>query len=345
MTPIRRKWFASGLVCAFCVLVPLASGDEPEGAPVEIATPIAQPMPDEITVTGTLVASEWVEVSPEIAGTVKAMPFAEGGRVSKGDLLLELDDSLLAAEFRQATASYELAVLRHQRNAKLIERKTISQSVFDESAAELNERKAALEVAQVKLDKTRILAPLDGYVGLRDTSVGAYVTPGQKLFMVVDVTPLRLDFRVPERIASVVEPGSKVSFEINVTGKSQTYDAVVRATQPAITPNSRTLLARAIYPNQQGEILAGSFAKVKVTQGAGEPVLTVPEQALVGTSEGYKLLVVVAGRAEARQVITGVRREGRVAILSGLEEGVPVITAGHQMLAEGAPVNVVLVQE
>lgn len=328
-------FFAAGTATPTCA-------DEPAAMTVEATLPVIQPMPEEIVVTGTLVANEWVRISPEIAGTVKSLPFEEGGHIAKGDLILELDDALLAAQLRQAQASFDLAKLRHDRNRELLKRKSISQAVFDESAAELNERRAALEVSQVGLDKTRIRAPFAGYISLRDTSVGAYVTPGEDLLILVDDSLLKLDFRVPERLAGAVKPGTRVSFRIQSDSEGRDYQAMVRAAQPAITPNSRTLLARASYANDNREILAGSFATVKLTLGETDSVTTIPEQALTGSALGYRIFVVDDGLAVQRDVTLGVRREGRVAITSGLDPDEPVIIAGQQLLRDGSPVNVVM---
>jgi len=344
MTP-RFACFLAGLLClAAAAAGPLRAAETP-ARPVEIALPLVQPMPEEIVVTGTLVANEAVHISPEIAGTVKSMPFVEGSAIARGDLILELDEALLAAELRQAQASHDLALLRNDRDRKLVKSNSISQSVYDQSTAELNERRAALEVAQVRLDKTRIRAPFDGHISLRDTSVGAYVTPGEHLFTLVDDSVLKLDFRVPERVASVVKPGLSVSFHLQADRSDRAYRAIVKAVEPAITPSSRTLLARATYDNAGRNILAGSFASVTLTLGGADPVTTVPEQALIGSPAGFYLFVVTDRMAARREVELGVRRGGRVAITRGLRPDEPVIVAGQQLVQDGSPVNIIPVQD
>jgi len=343
LRPFYARW---GLLLCCLPVVGMAAdaGDQPP-RPVEAVLPIVQPMPEEIVVTGTLRANESVHISPEIAGTVESLPFREGSAINKGDLIVELDDALLAAQLRQARASYDLAKLRNDRDRELVERNSISQSVYDESTAELNERRAALEVTQVMLEKTRISAPFDGYISLRNTSVGAYVTPGQELFEVVDDSILKLDFRVPERVAGTVKPGNQVTFILQSAIDGGEYQAVIKATEPVITPSSRTLMARAIFTNSDRKIRAGSFATVKLSLGAADPVPTVPEQALIGSAQGYHVFVVVDGRAERRNVTTGVRRGERIAIISGLDASLPVVIAGQQRLREGTPVEIVQVQD
>lgn len=332
---------SSMLMYALLLLSTGSWGAEQTPLPVEVVVPVQRPMPEEIQVTGTLIAQEWVKLAPEISGKIKLLPFTEGGAVKQGDLIVQLDDALLAAELRQAQASYELARLRHERDQKLLKSNSISRAVYDESLAELDEGRAVLEVAQVKLDKSRILAPFDGYISLRDVSVGTYVTAGEELLILVDDRPLRLDFRVPERIAHAVTPGTVVHFEIGRHGRSQRYEATVTATQPAITPNSRTLLARAIYPNADRSLLAGSFARVELVLGGEEPVLAIPEEALIGTAGGYRVFTVVEGRARLQEVETGVRRDGFVAVTAGLREGSQVVVAGHQLLTQNRPVTIV----
>jgi membrane fusion protein (multidrug efflux system) len=150
---------------------------------------------------------------------------------------------------------------------------------------------------------------------------------------------------VPERIANTVKPGNAVSFALQSDVDGGEYQAVVTATEPVITPSSRTLLARAIFTNTDRKIRAGSFATVRLSLGGAEPVPTVPEQALIGSAEGYHVFVVVDGRAERRTVTSGVRRGERVAIDSGLDASEPVIIAGQQRLQDGIPVKIVQVQD
>lgn len=339
----KSRYF--GVLALLSLVAGHAAAAGGRGPAVEVLVPVVKPMPEEILVTGTLIANEWVLVAPELAGTIKALPFTEGGAIKQGDPILELDDAMLAAELRQAQASYDLAKLHFDRNEQLYKRQSVSKSVFDESAAELRERQAALDVARVKLAKTRITAPFDGYITLRDISVGAYVTPGQQLFTLVDDTPLKLEFRVPERLAGKITPGMKVQFEVNLSGEPERHEAEVGLVQPAITPASRSLEARAFFPNTERRILAGTFARVYFTVGDDQPVLAVPEQALIGSADGYFVFVLEQDQARRRAVKTGVRRGGLVAITAGLQPGVPVIVAGHQTLVDGITVNVVNRQE
>jgi len=308
--------------------------------------PPKQAMQEQIDVTGNLVANGWVPVSTEVAGVIKTIAFTDGSLVRQGDLLVELDTSILAAELKQAEASYTLAQLRYQRQQRLLQSRSISQSVFDEAAAELDERRAVLEVAQVKLDKTRILAPFDGYVSLRTVSVGAYVTPGQAIVHVIDDTPLYVDFPVPARLATDIHPDDTVGFAIpEGADQWRRFQATVVALQPAVSPESRALTVRAIYPNRKRDLRAGSFARVQVPLGDSLPVLAVPEQSLVGTGDNYSVFVVIDGIAHRRDVKTGARIDGMIAIKSGLEENVAVVIAGLQRLAEGTAVKIVTVEE
>ena len=308
------------------------------GVPVVVDTPILQPMQEQIVITGTLHANESVSISPEIAGTIASMPFTEGGAINKGELLLALDDSLFSAQLRQAQASYDLAKIRHDRTLQLLKKRSVSQATYDESVAELSERKAALEVAEVTLSKTRINAPFNGYIGFRNSSIGSYVTPGQPLFTLVDDTPLKLHFRIPERLANVITTGSTITFEVDGSGRPERYTAQIQAIEPLITANTRSLQAKAVFDNADRRIRVGAFAKIYLTIGANEPVLAIPFEALVGSNMGYSVFVVTHGIAHRREVTTAVRRDGLVAITSGLDDNSPVVIAGHQMIKDGSPV-------
>lgn len=328
------------LIGAWLFVFAQAASAQPVATPVLAAKPQLKVMQEDIVLTGTLQANEQVMVSSEIAGTVKSISFDEGGSIDANAQILMLDDSLLAAELQQSQASFKLAKTRYDRAQQLLKSKSISQSSYDESAAELAERSAALEVAKVRLDQTRIKAPFGGAIAFRNVSIGAYVKPGDHLVTIIDDTPLKLHFRVPERLASAVTPGSTIHFEVASGNKAKHYQAAISAVEPLIANKSRTLLARAIFANDNQEIIAGAFAKIHLLIGATEPVITIPAEAVIGTRSGQKVFVVNDGKAESRSIVTGVRKNGLISVLEGLADQPEVIIAGHQLIGDGSPIVV-----
>ncbi len=311
--------------------------------PVELANIEKRYVTEKLDVVGDLQAHDQVQLAAEVAGTVAAIAFSEGGRVSAGEVVIALDDALYAAELRRAEASFNLANLRFERDQQLYQKRTISLSVYEQSQAELAQSRAALDVARVRLSKTNVVAPFDGWAGLRHLSVGDYVSPGESLLSLVNDSPMLLDFSVPFRAAGLIKPGDVVTFSVGAS--RQLRRATVVAVEPSMSSASRTLKVRASYPNVERDVLSGNFAKVQFEIPSAAPLLVIPAQALIGVSGGYVVYLNDNGKA-SRHNVRIVRREGELAILEDtLPEGLPLIVAGFQRLRPGSDVVAVMVGE
>lgn len=330
-------------IALFLLLNTLFNGAYAAPIPVEV-TPIEKRFVSEsIDVVGDIRAHDEVKLAAEVAGTVAKIVFVEGESVKAGEVVALLDDALFAAEVRRAQASFQLAELRLQRDQQLYQKRTISQSVLEESQAELEERRAALDVAEVRLSKTRLIAPFDGWSGLRHFSVGDYVSPGEPLVTLVNDQPLLIDFSVPHRAASLIEVGDKVEFTVGQQHLRR--EARVIAIEPSMDRGSRALKVRAQYDNAERDVISGNFAKVMFSVASVEPLLVVPAQSLIGVSGGYVVYLLEEGKA-ARYSVRIIRREGNMAILENtLPEGAQLIMAGFQRVRPGADVIPVVVGE
>lgn len=313
------------------------------GVPVELASIEKRFVSEKLDVVGDLNAHDHVQLAAEVAGTVAEIVFTEGERVAAGQVVIALDDALYAAELRRAEASYNLAKLRFERDQQLYQKGTISQSVYEQSQAELDQSRAALDVARVRLSKTKVVAPFDGWAGLRHLSVGDYVSPGEPLLTLVNDSPMLLDFSVPFRAAGLIKPGDAVTFSVGAS--RQLRSATVMAIEPSMSSASRSLKVRASYPNVERDVLSGNFAKVQFEIPSAAPLLVIPAQALIGVSGGYVVYLNDNGKA-SRHNVRIVRREGELAILEDtLPEGLPLIVAGFQRLRPGSDVVAVTVGE
>lgn len=317
------------------LIAPLALAQE-FAVPVDAEMPQRQTMPETLQVAGSLHASEQVQLASEVAGKVASLGFSEGQAVAAGDVLVTLDDALFKADSARAQASFELARLQHERNSRLLQQRAISAAAHDESRAALDEARAALELVNVRLAKTQLTAPFAGTAGLREVSVGDFVDIGQTLLTVANDQPLRLEFQIPERWITRVGTHTRIRFEAG--GISQ--EAQISALHPAVDLNSRSLRALALIENADLRLKSGMFARVQIVVGDDTPMLTIPEQALMASRMGYQVFVVENGQAKLRSVRVGRRDQGRASILEGLDEHLPVITAGHMKLFDGAPVAV-----
>jgi membrane fusion protein (multidrug efflux system) len=324
---------------------PAAAG---AGGPVvvEVGKVEALTIDDDAQGVGSLRSHQGVVLRPEVSGRISRLGFSDGQRVKRGQLLVQLDDTLQAAQLQQAEAQASIARTNLQRNRELVAANFVSQSVVDQSAAALEVAEAQVSLARAQLARMRIEAPFDGVAGIRSVNVGDYVKDGTDLVNVEDLSSVLLDFRLAERYVSRIKTGQPVEAQLDaMPGKS--FKGKVDAVDSLLDANGRSLLVRARLPNSSGELRSGMFARTRVVFATRANALVVPEEALVPLGGKQFLVKVVDGpqgklsqRLEAR---IGMRLPGKVEILDGLTAGDVVVTAGQTRLLRGEslPVRVV----
>ncbi|HXK53345.1 MAG TPA: efflux RND transporter periplasmic adaptor subunit, partial [Hyphomicrobiales bacterium] len=191
-----------------------ASGDAP-AVPVEAARVELRPILERVTAIGSLRSNESVVIRPEIAGRVVGIDFEEGQPVARGALLLRLDDSLFRAELGEAEAQLRLAESNFQRIEELHVRNVATARSRDEARSGLDIGTASLELARARLARTRISAPFDGIAGLRQVSIGDYISAGQDVVNLEDIDPIKVDFRVAEKFLSAVRTGQTIQVRVD----------------------------------------------------------------------------------------------------------------------------------
>ncbi len=313
---------------------------------VEAATVEVRALQDDVSTVGSVRSLQSVMLRPEVSGRIARLGFSDGQRVRKGQLLVQLDDTLQQAQLMQAQAQASIARTNLQRNKELIGEKFVSQSAVDQSAAALEVAQAQVALAQAQVSRMRILSPFDGIVGIASVDVGDYVKDGGDIVGIEDVSAMFVDFRLPERALDRLRTGQAV--EVSLDGMpGRSFTGKVEALDAQIDANGRSLLVRARLDNREGRLRSGMFARARLVFAVRERALVVPEEALVPQGGKQYLVKLVTGpdgkttqRVEAR---LGLRIPGKVEILEGLAAGDQVVTAGQARLmgADGVPVRVV----
>ncbi|NYT84031.1 efflux RND transporter periplasmic adaptor subunit [Pollutimonas harenae] len=291
-----------------------------------------------VSAVGTLRSENSVMLRPEITGRIAEINFQEGGKVSRGQLLVRLDDSVAKAQLQQAQANLSLASSQYRRAQELTKQGFISKQARDESASQLKVQQAATALAKAQLEKTAILAPFDGLIGLRNVSVGDYVSPGIDLVPLESVDPLKVDFRIPEQFLGQVHVGARLVLSFDAL-PGQQREGEVGAISPLVDVGGRSILLRALVPNSDNALRPGMFARVRL-QFADAQGLVVPETALIPSGEEQYVFRVENGHARRAVVKVGQRRAGQVEVLEGLQAGDQVLTTGLQKVRDGDPVQI-----
>ncbi len=308
-------------------------------APVEVSNVRMLAIQDNITTIGTLLANETAQIAAETGGRVMQVNSEDGQPVSSGDVLFVLDGELLQAEVKDAQARLALAKTAFTRNDTLRKSRNITQSVFDQSVAELAQAQTAADLAQVKLDKLTIRAPFSGVLGFRQVSEGAYVTPGMPLVTVAQIDTLQVSGSFPELAFPHVKIGGIIELTADAA-PGRMFRATISAIDPEVDINGRALKIRAKLDNADLALRPGMLTRIQVISPDRQAV-TVSESAIVPLGEKVAVYTVEDDKAKRVNVTTGARRDGWVEITSGLAAGNKVVTAGGARLADGAPVKIV----
>lgn len=354
VAPVASGTGAPGGVAGTGSGAALAGGRAGPGAggpvSVEVATVQSLALQDDAQSVGSLRSRQSVVLRPEVAGRIAQIGFAEGQRVRKGQLLVQLDDVLQKAELSQAQAALSIARANLKRNEELVAQAFVAQRVLDESRAALQVAEAQVALAQARLARMRVVAPFDGTVGLSNIHLGDYVKDGADLVNLEDTSQLLVDFRLPERYQPRIAPGQSVEVALDAL-PGQTFAARVQAVDPLLDANGRSIAVRAALQASAGSALRpGMFARVTTVFATQADALMVPEEAIV--PQGGKQFVVTliregegqSARSISRRVEVqlGVRRGAQVQVLSGLQAGQTVVIAGQQRLQrDGTAVRVV----
>ncbi|MEI8295164.1 MAG: efflux RND transporter periplasmic adaptor subunit [Alphaproteobacteria bacterium] len=339
-------------VRAVCKIVLQDSGStHRQGKPVPVEAALVEHgnISRRIVTVGRLRAKDEVMLKSEIHGRIDEILFQEGTRVEKGDLLIQFDDADTRATIKQAEAELTLHKAEFDRVSRLHSQNIHSNKQLDEIVAKRDAAEGKVEEAEATLKKKRIIAPFSGNIGIVSVSPGAYVQANHDLVMLVNINPIVVDFKVPEK--NVHDVGAGQIAEIRVEGfKDEIFRFTVDAVDSKVNEQSHSLAIRASNPNEENQLHAGLFANVSLIVGDKSDALLIPETALHREGEAEFVWTIKQkgknqGKAGRQRVISGTRENNTVEIVAGLRPGTLVVTAGHLRLGEGSAVKITNMDE
>lgn len=346
---------------ALLVVVPLAlacSGGQDEAIvhapPVALSDAVAIELQDRIEATGELVSPSHATIAAEIGGRITALYVEDGAPAARGERVLEIDPERRNLEVKAARAGSteaKAAGVEAERAAErvrmLFKSDVASQAQLDQAETALQLARARSDAAAARLGETlraqrdaEVTAPFDGMIAERFVSVGEFVQPGTRLFELVALDPIEVEFRISEVDSSRVKIGQIVGVRV-APYPDEVFQATVTVVAPTIDPVTRTLRVKGSLANPDARLRPGLFARADLGVARREAVLMVPEEAILQRSDGQVVFRLVAGnRVERRVVKTGVFKDGRVEIVEGIEPGDRIVSRGHTALVDGAVVTV-----
>lgn len=298
----------------------------------------------QIPAVGSVQAVAGIEVTTEVAGVIREIQFESGQAVAANAPLLRLDDEVDRAALEVLAAEARLADAQFQRAMELLPKRALSQSEFDERKAAAEAARARVAQQEAVIARKRVRAPFAGLLGIRLVDTGQYIEPGEPIVSLQALDPIYVDFALPERLLPNLALDMDVLVEVAAFPGRQ-FAGTLSAISPEIDSGTRMVGLRATFANPEGELRPGMFTRLRTQLGGTREVLTVPETAISFNTYGDFLYVVQpaegGGQVVARrEVITGEKRAGWVAVEQGLEPGETVVRAGLIKLRDGQPIAV-----
>lgn len=346
----------------------------PSPPAVSVSHPVEREITDYAEFTARVAAVESTDVRARVSGQIVAVPFEAGTAVQQGDVLVEIDVRPFQAELEariadeaRAAAQVSLAQIEYERIERIPpDARTLTE--FDTAAARLEETraaqaaaKAAVESARLSVEWCRVVAPISGRISYKHVTTGNLVTggtgSGTLLTTIVSVDPIYANFDVDERtvqrIQHLVREGKLESNEeadIPVWLGLAAEDGLphvgtISFVDNQVNPRTGTLRVRGVFPNTNGALVPGYFARVRVPVSAPHKALLVTDRALE-TDQGQKIVYVVGedNQVAVRPVRIGGLHDGLREIADGLKPGERVIVSGLQLVRPGATVEPTLVE-
>ena len=350
----------------------------PPPAVVTSAKTSYQEWQPELRAVGTLRAARGADLALEVAGLVGRVNVRSGEDVKAGQLLLELVTTDEVANLHQLEAQTALAQLTYERAMKQIAVHVIAQADYDNAAADLKVKEAAVAQQQAVISKKQLRAPFAGRAGIVTITPGTYLNAGTVIVTLQQLDPEYVDFFVPQKSLGQVQVGRSATLTLDAfPGKS--FPATVNAVNPRVDTDTRNVLVEARVPNPDRVLSPGMFVNVAVESGSQQRYLTLPQTAVVYNPYGETVFVVRTKRqfdadqaaaapkdadpadeqpapkkaskgapqipadalvVEQTFVTSGPTRGDQVAILKGLDAGTEVVTSGQIKLKNGAAVRI-----
>ena len=317
-------------------------GRPPMTAPVEVEVVKSIPWSVQTEAIGTAYANESIEVTSSVSDTIASVHFDDGQRVKKGDVLIILNHNEEDAELQASKATLQEEEREVKRLTGLMASRSVSQSLLDERLTQAETAKFRVVAIEARLKDRFIRAPFNGVLGLRQVSVGSFISPGKVITTLDDLDTIKLDFSIPAVSIGHLQEGMSIIAKTpaypskEFSGKVSTIDSRVNAID-------RSIKLRAEITNPEHTLKPGMLMHVTIHSPDRE-ALVITESAIVQNRDKHFVYVVKdeEGKkiAQLQEVTIGLRKSGVVEILTGLEAGQSIISRGTNTVRNNGPVNV-----
>ena len=328
----------------------IAQGSHYAPPPTSVTTVIVKraTWPSTVTVVGTAQAIRGVTVSADLPGTVDKIHFESGQWVHEGDVLVELDTRQERAQLANVEAQRDLARINYGRLEQLVKEGVTAKSEYDTATANQKATEAQVGEIRATIARKTIRAPFSGVLGLRQANLGQYLAAGAAIVSLQSLNPIYANFGVPQQSVPQMTLGHRVRVTNNGTGIA--LDGRITALDSVVDEKTRNIQVQATLANPGNKLRPGMFVEVELPLGKPREVMPLPASAINYAPYGDSVFVVTdlkdpktgnTYRGVRQQVVKVDGAQGdQVAIVSGLNPGDEVVSAGVFRIRNGAPVQI-----
>lgn len=292
---------------------------------------------DDIVIgTGRLIPDEEVDLSFETSGKITSIQFKEGTNVKKGQLLAKVNDKPLQAELRILETQVPLAQDRVYRQKTLLAKDAVSQEAYESVNTDLDKLMADIELVKARIAQTELRAPFDGVIGLRQVSEGTYASPTTIIARLTKITPLKIEFSIPEKQADAIKVGTNLTFSLD--NDLNEYQAKVYALESNLDATTFTMGIRALYDNAGGRLQPGRSVKIEIKLREIKNTIVVPGISVLAEMGRDIAYVYKDGKAHQVTLTKGMRTASSIQVVEGLNVGDTLLVTGVMQLRDGLPV-------
>jgi membrane fusion protein, multidrug efflux system len=315
-----------------------------------VTTVVAQreTWPSTLSVIGTAAAIQGVTVSADLPGTIDKIHFDSGEWVREGDILIELDTRQERAQLANLEAQRDLARVNYDRAQELVKAGVISRSDYDNASAQQKATEAQVGDIKAAIARKTIHAPFSGVLGIRQVSLGQYLAAGQAIVSLQSLSPIYVNFGVPQQDTPKVTAGHIVRVT-NTDLPGMAFTGRITALDSVVNEQTRNIQVQSIVSNKDNKLRPGMFVQVELPLGQPRQVIPLPASAINYAPYGDSVFVVADMKDAKGNTYRGVRQQvvkiegsrgDQVAVVSGLNPGEEVVSSGAFRLRNGAPVQV-----
>jgi membrane fusion protein, multidrug efflux system len=290
--------------------------------------------------TAPVEAHDEAEVVAKVGGEVRQILVEEGDAVESGQLLAKLDGDRLRLEVAQTEANLRKLERDYKRQLELSEKGLVAKGTAENAKFDLDALRAAYDRARLELSYTEIRAPIAGVISARYIKLGNTISPNEPTFRVTDLDPLVAYVHIPEKEFRKLAPQQTADVVVDALG-GERFKGVISRISPTVDPKTGTFRARVEVPDPSRRLKPGMFARINIVYERRENALQLPRIAMIDADGSQSVFVVVDGKAEQRQVQTGLANNGWLEVIDGLDGTEQVVVVGQAGLKTGSAVKVV----